>query len=114
MAWDEALAGVLRAELAARRTEEKRMFGGLAFMQGGHMVCGLYRDRAFFRVGRPGEAAALAIPGVGPMAMGARTMPGMADCAAAVCADRAVLARLLGLALAFVDGLPPKAAGRRA
>ncbi|MGB0569002.1 MAG: TfoX/Sxy family protein [Paracoccaceae bacterium] len=31
---------------------EKKMFGGLACMYAGHMVCGVHKDGAMFRVGK--------------------------------------------------------------
>jgi len=38
MAFDEALAGRIRALLGDRATDEKKVFGGLAFMIGGNMA----------------------------------------------------------------------------
>lgn len=110
MAYDEALAATLRAALADRAgLREQKMFGGLAFLVDGHMVCGTYRDRGMFRVGKPNEAEALALPRVRPMEMpGGRRMPGMVEAEAAAVRDPELRARLTGLALGFVDGLPPK------
>ena len=53
MAYDEVLAERVR-ELLAERTDvsERRMFGGLAFMVGGHMACGIAGDDLMVRVGR--------------------------------------------------------------
>ncbi|HEX9859375.1 MAG TPA: TfoX/Sxy family protein, partial [Paracoccaceae bacterium] len=66
MAWDEGLAQLLRDDLAADpaggAVTEKKMFGGLAFLLHGHMVCGIHKGGAMFRVGKPNEAAALAVP----------------------------------------------------
>lgn len=108
MAWDEGLAQLLRDDLAGEPMVEKRMFGGLCFMRAGHMVCGVHRGGAMFRVGKPNEAAALAIPGARPMAFTGRPMPGMIECDDDTCADDARRGRLMALALAFVRGLPPK------
>jgi hypothetical protein len=80
MAVDEGLAELLREALAGEAgVVEKRMFGGLAFMLRGNMVCGTYRDRGMFRVGKGQAAEALGLPGTQVMAMGGRAMPGMVE-----------------------------------
>ncbi|MGQ0566798.1 MAG: TfoX/Sxy family protein [Gemmobacter sp.] len=108
MAWDEGLAALLRDDLAGEAVTEKKMFGGLAFLRAGHMVCGIHKGGAMFRVGKPNEAAALAIPGVSPMMFTGRPMSGMVDCSDEACADDARRGALMALALGFVRGLPPK------
>ena len=108
MAYDEGLAQLLRDELAAEPFSEKKMFGGLCFLIGGNMVCGVHKGGAMFRVGRPGDAAARAIEGVGPMLFTGKPMAGFVDCTDAVVADDARRAALIGLALAFAKTLPPK------
>jgi TfoX/Sxy family transcriptional regulator of competence genes len=109
MAVDEGLAELLREALAGEDgVVEKRMFGGLAFMLRGNMVCGTFRDRGMFRVGKTREAEALALPGTQVMAMGERAMPGMVEALPAAMGDDAVRGRLLALALAFTGALPAK------
>jgi hypothetical protein len=45
MAYDELLAGRVRDCLqGAAGVSEKKMFGGLAFMTGGHLTVGVYGD----------------------------------------------------------------------
>ncbi len=53
MSHDEGLAARVR-DLFASRTdiEEKKMFGGLTFMVGGHMCCGVAGDELVVRVGK--------------------------------------------------------------
>lgn len=52
MAYDETAAAALRQFLAARNdVTERKMFGGVAFMVGGHMCCGVAKDDIMFRVG---------------------------------------------------------------
>ena len=61
MAYDEDLADRVReliASLAA--VEERKMFGGLAFMVNTHMACGIVKDDPMVRVGKDNHAAALA------------------------------------------------------
>jgi TfoX/Sxy family transcriptional regulator of competence genes len=51
MAFDEALAGRIRQAFASRHdVEEKRMFGGIAFMVAGRMCCGVHKDRMILRL----------------------------------------------------------------
>jgi hypothetical protein len=108
MAWDEGLAQLLRDDLAGEPVEEKKMFGGLAFLRGGHMVCGIHKGGAMFRVGKPNEAAALAIDGVAPMLFTGRPMTGMVDVDDDAMTDDARRGRIMAMALGFVRGLPPK------
>ena len=52
MAYDEGLAQRLRDFFHERSTVvEKKMFGGLCFMVGGHMCCGVVKERLMLRVG---------------------------------------------------------------
>lgn len=112
MAWDLAVAEMIRGDLAARgmACAERKMFGGIAFLHRGHMVGGMHRGGAMFRVGKGNEPAACAVPGVAVMAMAGRPMPGMVECAAGVAADPAARARLLDIACGFVAALPDKVA----
>jgi TfoX/Sxy family transcriptional regulator of competence genes len=108
MAYDEGLAQLLRDDLAGAAVEEKKMFGGLAFLLNGHMVCGIHKGGAMFRVGKPNEAAALAVPGASPMTMTGRAMPGMVDLSDEATVDDARRGRVMAIALGFVRALPPK------
>ena len=108
MAHDEGLAELLRGELADLPVTERRMFGGLCFLLGGHMVCGVMRDNAMIRVGAAGEPAALAIPGTAPMIHGGKRMGGFIRVGPEVLGDDGPRARLLALALDCVRSLPPK------
>lgn len=108
MAWDEGLAQLMREDLAGEAITEKKMFGGLAFLMNGHMVCGIHKGGAMFRVGKPNEAAALAIPGAAPMMFTGKPMAGMVDFSDEATADDARRRQVMKLALGFVKGLPPK------
>jgi hypothetical protein len=109
MAYDEALAETFRGALADRPgVSERRMFGGLAFMLDGNMLCGTYRDRGMYRVGKANAAAALALPHVRPMAMTGRPMPGLVEADREAITDPELRGRLLALALDFVGALPAK------
>jgi TfoX/Sxy family transcriptional regulator of competence genes len=110
MAYDPGLAESLRDALAELPITEKKMFGGLAFLLHGHMVCGVHRGGAMVRVGKDGYAEALALKGVTPMMFTGKPMVAMVDVSDEAVADDAVRGRLLDIALATVRALPPKVA----
>ncbi len=110
MAYDEGLAQLLRDDLAGEPVTETKMFGGLCFLRAGHMVCGVHRGGVMVRVGKPNQDAAMAIPGVSPMMFTGRPMAGMVDVSDEASVDDARRARLIGMALDFARGLPPKKA----
>lgn len=109
MAYDEGLAEILRGDLVdIGGITEKKMFGGLAFLSRGNMVCGVHSGGAMFRVGKENEAAAFAIEGVEPMLFTGRKMGGFVDVTDEAVLDEARRARLMALALGFVATLPAK------
>ena len=108
MAYDEGLAQLFREELGDLPISEKKMFGGLAFMLYGNMVCGIYQSQPMFRIGRDNTASALALAGVSQMQMKGKPMVGYVDCSDECFADDARRATLLAMALAFVKSMPPK------
>ncbi len=60
MAYDEGLAGRIREALAERADfDEKKMFGGLAFMVNTHLACGVIHDDLLVRVGKENYQDAL-------------------------------------------------------
>ena len=83
MAYDEDLADRIRDALApGERVEERKMFGGLCFMLGGHMVVGVVGNELMARVGADGEDDALAQPHARPMDFTGRPMTGFVFVAA--------------------------------
>ncbi len=65
MAFDEALAQRLRQRLARRRNiEEKRMFGGIAFLLNSNMLVGVWKDALIVRLGEAEGEEALKEPHV--------------------------------------------------
>ena len=78
MAYDEGLAERVREVLSGRPgVEEKRMFGGLAFMANGHMCCGVLGEDLVVRVGPDRYEEALAQPHARPMDFTGRPLRGM-------------------------------------
>ncbi len=110
MAYDPGLAQTLRDAMTDLPIAEKKMFGGLAFLLHGHMVCGVHKGGVMVRVGKAGYETALALPGVSPMMFTGRPMAAMVDVADASVEDDVVRGKLLALALATVQALPPKVA----
>jgi TfoX/Sxy family transcriptional regulator of competence genes len=92
MAYDEALADRIRRALGPRPgVDEKKMFGGLAFLLEGKMFCGIVGDDLMVRVGPEGHDDALRRPHVRPMDFTGRPMKGYVYVAPAGCkSDRAL------------------------
>lgn len=109
MAYDEALAARVRRALGGRRdVEEKKMFGGLAFMLAGHMCCGLQKSDLILRLGKEGAAAALRDPATRYFDFTGKPMKTMVVVAAEAIADDSGLKSWLDRAVAFAGTLPPK------
>jgi TfoX N-terminal domain len=100
---------ILRRALADEAgLTERQMFSGLAFLVEDHMVCGLLDGGGMFRVGPQGAVVALMIPGVSPMQITGRSVPGLVATTSEVLDDATQRGALLELALAFVRSLPPR------
>jgi TfoX/Sxy family transcriptional regulator of competence genes len=107
------LAANVRAALAdMANVREVRMFGGIGFMLNDNMIAATSKRGLLVRVGRERQHDALSRPGARLMEMRGRGMEGY------VYVDPPALTagatrELLQLALAFVQTLPPKAAGSK-
>lgn len=109
MAYDEDVARRMRDWLANEDgIAERRMFGGLAFMAHGNMVCGVTGTGGMARVGKDRMDEAMALPGTGEMTFTGRKMGGMVDVAETTLADDALRGEIVALALAYARSLPPK------
>jgi hypothetical protein len=109
MAYDEALAARVR-EALAREPEltEKKMFGGIAFMLSGNMVCGPIGDELMVRVGPAAYEEALSRPHVRPCDFTGRPMKGMVIVGRAGVEAHAALAEWVEAGAAYARSLPPK------
>ena len=88
---------------------EKKMFGGIAFMNSGNMlVCPTKEGALIVRVGKNGMAEALAQPGAGLMDMGGRSMSGFVVLGGDAIEDDDVLSGWIERAWNFVRTLPGK------
>ena len=109
MAYDEGLAERIRDALRGRaEVSERKMFGGIAFMLGGHMAVGIVGDTLMARVGPLRYADALALPHVRPMDFTGKPMKGYVYVDAAGIEEDAALENWITACSAFVATLPPK------
>jgi hypothetical protein len=110
MAYDEELAARIRDHLTGEPVVEKKMFGGLAFLVGGHLgVSASGRGGMLVRVAPADSDALLEEPGAALMEMGNRPpMDGWIHVAPEVLHDDAVLERWVERGVAFARSLPPR------
>jgi TfoX/Sxy family transcriptional regulator of competence genes len=114
MAFDEKLAARLRRLLSDRDdVSERAMFGGLTFMLGGHMCCGVNRDELIVRVHPDDESAALTRPHARRMDFTRRPMRGFVTVGPEGLRGRA-LSRWVRQAVAYAESLPSTRADRSA
>ncbi|MEM8960659.1 MAG: TfoX/Sxy family protein [Acidobacteriota bacterium] len=109
MAYDEAVAERLRVILLERRDiEEKRMFGGVAFMLDGNMLIGVNRDEIMARVGLEQFDDALERPHARVMDFTKRPMKGWITVEPDGFASDDDLRGWVDLCVRFVTTLPKK------
>ena len=83
------------------------MFGGTCWLNHGNMLCGVEVGRYMFRVGKAGEAEALARPGAQVVEFNGRRMGGIVWVDAQACPEE-VLPAWIDLAARFAGSLPAK------
>jgi hypothetical protein len=110
VAYHTELADRIREVLAAQRgVEEKRMFGGLAFLIGGHMtVAASGQGGLLVRVPPADTDKLLARAHVEPMVMGGRDMRGWVRVEAEGVKTKRQLQAWVTRSVDYVRGLPPK------
>lgn len=111
MAYDLELAERIRDCLAAvADLDERKMFGGLAFLIRGNMaVVASGRGGLMVRTGKDAAAELVATTDAEPMQMGDRTMGGWLYLASEHVADEEALERWVARGAATALALPPKA-----
>src|SRR3954462_2245964 len=110
MAYDEDLANRIRELLATEKgVTEKKMFGGLAFLVGGHMaVAASGQGGLMVRVDPEETEALLAEPGAQRFGMRGRAMAGGLGVAAESVDTQAELEPWVRRGVAYGRSLPPK------
>ena len=113
MTFDAGLAQRIREALQDRAdVVEKRMFGGIAFMLGGHMAVGVSGSSLLARVGPDNHRHALATAHVRPMDFTGRPMKGYVFVDPEGFAADADLATWIRVCSDFVATLPARPARR--
>ena len=114
MAYDEALAERIRRAVGRRTgVTEKRMFGGIAFLLGGKMFCGVATEDLMVRVGPERYAEALAMPHVRPMDFTGRPMKGYVFVGRAGTRTEGAVKQWVAWSTAFVAKMAPASRPRR-
>lgn len=109
MAYDEGLAQQVREALSDRPDlTEKKMFGGLCFLLGGNMCCGIVGEELMLRVGPDAYDDTLARRHAREMDFTGRSMRGMVYVAAEGLREDEALVAWLAPAVDFAGSLPPK------
>lgn len=109
MAYDEKLADRIRHQLAGTKgVTERKMFGGIAFMHRGNMICGIVRDDLMVRVGADAHDDALAKPHTRPMDFNGRASRGMVYVEPAGITRAPSLRGWIDRGLAYAKTLPAK------
>ncbi len=109
IAYDDALAARVRQVLSGQpNLTEKKMFGGLCFLLGGNMCCGVNGDQLMLRVGPDAYESALARPHAREMDFTGRALRGMVYVDSEGIATGDALRDWLSVAVGFAASLPPK------
>ena len=109
MAYDEELAERIRGLLPEVPVGEKKMFGGLAFLVGGHMAVAASGQGGLMVRCDPADTDRLvAEPGARRMEMRGREMDGWVRVTGDAVAEDAALARWVTLGTSYAASLPAK------
>src|SRR5262245_4798905 len=113
MAYNEKLAERVRVALAGRRdVVEKRMFGGVAFMAGGRMTCGIVGSTLMVRLSPEAADTFLNEPHVRPMDFTGRPMRGFLYVDPPGLKTAAALQKWTDRAMAYAEAQPKKVRAR--
>jgi TfoX/Sxy family transcriptional regulator of competence genes len=109
MAYDEALAERVRSIVTARdAVTERKMFGGIAWMLGGNLACGVMGDDLCVKLSAADAEQALTEPDTRPFEMTGRPARAFVVVAGSAVADDAQLARWVDAGADHAASLPPK------
>lgn len=109
MSYDAELAARIRQLLAGDpRITERHMFGGLCWLECGHLLCGIVDQSLMLRIGELACDSARRMPHVRPMDFTGRTLHGYVYVDPPALADDVDLVLWIAAARDFVNRLPPK------
>jgi TfoX/Sxy family transcriptional regulator of competence genes len=109
MAYDEALAERVRSTIEGRdAVTERKMFGGIAWMVGGNMACGVIAGDLCVKLSAEDAERALAEPDTRPFEMGGRTSRAFVVVSGGALAGETELARWVDAGADHAASLPPK------
>lgn len=109
MAYDEGVAERIREVFAGRTDiEEKKMFGGLAFLHNGHMCVGVVNETLMARVGPDQYPKALKLSHAREMDFTGKPLKGFIYVAPEGFETDNDLAAWIGRCESFTGSLPPK------
>jgi len=110
MAYDEGLAQRIREIMdeTEQPYKEKQMFGGMSFMLGGNVACGVIGEELCVRVGADGNDAALALPNARPFNFTGKPMAGWIYVAPEGLGEERDLRAWVKRGVDFAKSLPPK------
>lgn len=109
MAYNPVLAQRVR-DILDKRTpvQEKKLFGGIAFMHNGNMTLGVLHDDLIARIGLEKYEAALRQPGIELFTPTGRPMAGWIRVTPQACQTSEDLTKWIVMALDFAKTLPAK------
>jgi TfoX/Sxy family transcriptional regulator of competence genes len=109
MAYDEALAERVRATVEARDgVTERKMFGGIAWMVGGNLACGVMGDDLCVKLSVDDAEKALEGPDTRPFEMTGRPAKAFVVVSGSALAGDAELARWVDAGANHAASLPAK------
>jgi len=108
MAYDLKLAERIRSQLDGIPFIEKKMFGGVGFLVGGNMACGVNKDDLIVRVDPERHSALLKRPHAKPFDLTGRPMKGWLLVQADGCKTDKQLSSWVKEGIEFASTLPPK------
>jgi TfoX/Sxy family transcriptional regulator of competence genes len=109
MAYDEQLAARIRSILRDDPgLDEKKMFGGIAFLINGNMACGVHTDNLIVRLDQADYDDALTRPGAAVFDLTGKPMKGWVLVTPDALEDDADLEGWVRQGVEFAESLPPK------
>lgn len=108
MAYNQKLADRIRSQLDGIPFVEKKMFGGVGFLIGGNMACGVNKDDLIVRVEPERHGTLLKKPHAKPFDLTGKPMKGWLLVEAKGCKTEKQLGAWVKEGVEFASTLPPK------